>query len=89
MEIKKVIKQDGEYKCDIDVTVDEWKNILQDKSIMNKNYVDVLLKFHSEPEHKSTCKELGIKHNKSPQSFNGTITNFAKATQKSLIVLKL
>lgn len=84
MEIKKVIKQDGEYQCDIDVTVDEWKSILQDKTIMNKNYVDVLLKFYSEPEHKSTCKELGIKYDKSPQSFNGTITNFAKATQKKL-----
>lgn len=84
MEIKKVIKQDGEYQCDIDVTVDEWKSILQDKTIMNKNYVDVLLKFYSEPEHKSTCKELGIKYDKSPQSFNGTITNFAKAVQKKL-----
>lgn len=84
MEIKKVIKQDGEYQCDIDVTVDEWKSILQNKTIMNKNYVDVLLKFYSEPEHKSTCKELGIKHEKSPQSFNGTITNFAKAAQKKL-----
>lgn len=84
MKIKKVIKQDGEYQCDIDVTVDEWKKILQDKTIMNKNYVDVLLKFYSEPEHKSTCKELGIKYDKSPQSFNGTITNFAKATQKKL-----
>lgn len=84
MEIKKVIKQDGEYQCDIDVTVEEWKEILQDKTMMNRNYVDVLLKFHSEPGHKSTCKELGIKYNKSPQSFNGTITNFAKATQKKL-----
>lgn len=84
MEIKKVIKQDGEYQCDIDVTVEEWKKILQDKTIMNKNYVDVLLKFYSEPEHKSTCKELGIKYDKSPQSFNSTITNFAKAVKKKL-----
>ncbi len=84
MEIKKVIKQNGEYQCDIDVTVEEWKKVLQDKTIMNSNYVDVLLKFHSEPEHKSTCKALGNKYGKSPQSFNGTITNFAKASQKKL-----
>jgi len=84
MEIKKVIKQNGEYQCDIDVTVEEWKRVLQDKTIMNSNYVDVLLKFYSEPEHKSTCKALGTKYEKSPQSFNGTITNFAKATQKKL-----
>lgn len=84
MEIKKVIKQNGEYQCDIDVTVDEWKEVLQDKTLMNSNYIDALLKFYSEPEHKSTCKALGIKYDKSPQSFNGTITNFAKAAQKKL-----
>ena len=84
MEVKKVIKQDGEYICEIDVSVDEWKGVLQDKTLMNDNYKDVLLKFLSEPEHKSTCKALGDKYGASPQSFNGTITNFAKAVQKKL-----
>ena len=84
MEIKNVINKNGEYQCDIDVTVEEWKRVLQDKAIMNRNYVDVLLKFHSEPDHKSTCKALGGKYEKSPQSFNGTITNFAKAAQKKI-----
>lgn len=84
MEIKKVTKQDGKYQCDIDVTVEEWKLILHDRTIMNPNNVDVLLKFYAEPGHKSTCKELGLKYNKSPQSFNGTITNFAKAAQRKL-----
>ena len=84
MEIKKVIKENGEYHCDIDVTIEEWKKVLLDKTIMNSNYVDVLLKFHSEPEHKSTCKALGSKFGKSPQSFNSTITNFAKAAQKKI-----
>lgn len=84
MEVKKVIKQDGEYLCEIDVSVEEWKEILLDKSLMNDNYKDALLKFFSEPEHKSTCKALGEKYSVSPQSFNGTITNFAKAVQKRL-----
>lgn len=84
MEVKQVIKQDGEYICEIDVSVDEWKEILQDETLMTNNYKDVLLKFLSEPEHKSTCKALGEKYEVSPQSFNGTITNFAKAVQKKL-----
>ncbi len=84
MEVKKVIKQDGEYICEIDVSVNEWKKVLQDETLMNDNYKDVLLKFLSEPEHKSTCKALGDKYGVSPQSFNGTITNFAKAVQKKL-----
>src|ERR1035437_7606148 len=84
MEIKKVTLNNGEYICDIDISVDEWKSILQDENLMNDNYKDVLIKFHSESDHKSTCKALGSKYNTSPQSFNGTITNFARAVQKKL-----
>lgn len=84
MEVKKVIKQDGEYICEIDVSINEWKEVLQDETLMTNNYKDVLLKFLAEPEHKSTCKALGEKYSVSPQSLNGTITNFAKAVQKKL-----
>ncbi|PKP28705.1 MAG: hypothetical protein CVU02_00040 [Bacteroidetes bacterium HGW-Bacteroidetes-19] len=84
MDIKKVILTNGEYLCDIDITVDEWKTILQDENLLNDNYKDALIKFYTEPDHKSTCKALGEKYNVSPQSFNGTITNFAKAVQKKL-----
>lgn len=84
MEIKKVTQNNGEYLCDIDISTDEWKTILQDENLLNDNYKDALIKFHSEPNHKSTCKALGDKYNVSPQSFNGTITNFAKAVQKKL-----
>ena len=84
METKKVKIQDGEYLCDIDVSVEEWKEILQDKTLMIDNYKDALIKFYQEPEHKSTCKALGEKYNVSPQSFNSLITNFAKAVQKKI-----
>ncbi|MDR0606489.1 MAG: AAA family ATPase, partial [Bacteroidales bacterium] len=84
METKRVILQDGNYICDIGVSVKEWKEILQDKSLMFNTYKDTLIKFYKEPEHKSTCKALGEKYNVSPQSFNGIITNFAKAAQKKL-----
>ena len=84
MDIKKVTLNNGEYLCEIDISVDEWKTILQDESLLNDNYKDALIKFYIEPNHKSTCKALGEKYNVSPQSFNGTITNFAKAVQKKL-----
>ncbi len=82
METKKVIIQNGEYQCDIDVSIDEWKSVLQDDSF--ENYLETLVKFYSEPNHKSTCKALGEKYNISPQSLSGTITNFARAVQKKL-----
>lgn len=84
MDIKKVELNKGEYTCEIDISVDEWKTILQDEALMNDNYKDALIKFHAEPGHKSTCKALGIKYSSPPQSFNATITNFAKAVQKKL-----
>lgn len=84
MEIKEVTVDNGEYICYIDISVDEWKTILQDENLMTDNYKDTLIKFHAEPYHKSTCKALGTKYKISPQSFNGTITNFAKAVQKKL-----
>lgn len=84
MDIKKVTINNGTYLCDIDISVGEWKSILQDENLLNDNYKDVLIKFYIEPNHKSTCKALGEKYNVSPQSFNGTITNFAKAVQKKL-----
>jgi hypothetical protein len=84
METKKVIQQGSSYICDIDVSVEEWKEILQDKSLMFDTYKDALIKFYNEPDHKSNCKTLGVKYGVSPQSFNGRITNFARAAQKKL-----
>ncbi len=84
METRKLTVKNGEYQCDIDITVEEWKTVLQDKTIINDNCLDVLLKFYAEPEHKATCKALEEKYHSSAQSFNGTIIAFAKATQKKL-----
>lgn len=84
MEIKQVVVENEEYLCEMDISVEEWKEILQDETLLNANYKDALIKFYSEPEHKATCKALGEKFGVSPNSFNATITNFAKAVQKKL-----
>jgi 5-methylcytosine-specific restriction protein B len=81
---KKLTVHNGRYNCDIDISVEEWKEILQDKTLTSQYYKDALIKFYNEPEHRSTCKALGEKYNTPPQSFNGTITAFAKAVQKRL-----
>lgn len=81
---KQVVVNNGIYECDIDISVEEWKKILKDENIVERNYIDMLIKFYNEPEHKSTCKAIGEKYNISPQSPNSIITNFAKAAQKIL-----
>jgi hypothetical protein len=84
MIIKKEIEQNGAHSCDIDITVEEWKAILLDNTLMSINYTNTLLQFHAEPEHKATCKAIGDKYDISPQSINATILSFAKAAQKKL-----
>lgn len=82
MDIKKVIINEDDYDTEIGITVEEWKEILEDEKF--ETYWDVLVKFYLEPEHKSTCKALGEKYNTSPQSFNSSVKNFARAVQKKL-----
>jgi MoxR-like ATPase len=84
MDIKKVIKQDDNYICDIDISVEEWKKILQNEILMSDTYKDALIKFYNEPEHKSTCKALEKKYGVSFRSFVSRIMNFSKAVQKKL-----
>lgn len=84
MKIKDVTLQEGCYTCDIDISVDEWKNILKDTSLTTENYKEKLLMFYHTPKYKSTCKELAIKYKIHPQSINSTITRFAEAVQKRL-----
>ncbi len=80
--IKKVYKIDGIYDCDIDITVEEWKKILQDKNIISNNTIEYLKLFYSELHHKSTCKNLSIKYGEYTQTYSVAIKNFGKLAQK-------
>lgn len=75
---------DGIYTVDTGISVAEWIKILKDEKLMRKNYKDTLLKFYNEPGHRSTCKNLGDKYNKNPQSYNSYITHFGRSVQKKL-----
>ena len=70
-----IIFEDNDiYTCDIGITVDKWKDLLQDSSIMTRGIVDMLIKFYNEPEHKSTCKLIAERYDNevvsAPRSYN-------------------
>ena len=70
-----VLNEDnGICTCDIGITVDKWKEILQDSSIMKHGVLDRLIKFYNEPDHKSTCKHIAQKYDNeevsAPRSYN-------------------
>jgi 5-methylcytosine-specific restriction protein B len=75
------------YGCEIDVTVDEWKDILTNNELTTENYTNALLAFYKEPKHHATCKDMGAKYfpdSTGAQKFNAWITNFGRAVIKHL-----
>ena len=74
-------REDGYSSCDVEISKEQWFELLQDSAIVGKA-MDSLLKFFRSPEHKSTCK--GVTEEGSPQSVNAMITAFAKRVGKKL-----
>ncbi len=81
---KKVVNTNGVFSCDeLDITVEEWKKVLQDSLVYN-NYKLWLARFYQEVEHKATCKYMGEKYKCSSQTPNSVITKFGIAARKIL-----
>lgn len=77
------INSNGEFSCgNIGITKEIWFNLLIDSEA--QPYIDAILCFLRETEHKSSCKQLAIKYEKPASHFNGKITNFSKWVQKKL-----
>lgn len=76
--------ENGYYTCDIDITEEEWIDLLKDKKVTKNEYKFVLLMFLNEPDHASTCKEIGDKYNLPAQSINARVISFCKAVHKKL-----
>jgi hypothetical protein len=75
----------GVYSCDIDVTAAEWKKILEDS--ITAPYKKVLLAFYTEPEHKGTCSQIGLKYfsaSVTVQKVTSLITQFGRIVLKHL-----
>lgn len=82
----------GTVFCNIDISVEEWQDILSDPNITTYNYRQALLAFYREPEHKSNCKALGLKYygnEKDAQKFNVWISKFGIAVTKKLNRFKI
>lgn len=77
------INSNGEFSCgNIGITKEIWFNLLIDSEA--QPYIDAILCFLRETEHKSSCKQLAIKYEETASHFNGKITNFSKWVQKKL-----
>jgi 5-methylcytosine-specific restriction protein A len=81
--IKKICEViDGEYVCDIDISVEEWKTLLtNDKVFDTKNCSK---KWFIEPNHSCTCFDIGKKYDLHSMSANGVINGLGGRVQKEL-----
>lgn len=79
----KTINTNGEFSCgDIDVTTEEWLDLLNDEKSMP--YHEALLCFLRQKEHKATCVKVSQVYGKPAQYYNSKVYNFSKWVQKRL-----
>ena len=79
----KTINTNGEYSCgDIDVTTEEWLDLLNDEK--SKPYHEALLCFLRQKEHKATCVKVSQVYGKPAQYYNSKVYNFSMWVQKRL-----
>lgn len=79
----KTINTNGEVSCgDIDVTTEEWLDLLNDEK--SKPYHEALLCFLRQKEHKATCVKVSQVYGKPAQYYNSKVYNFSKWVQKRL-----
>lgn len=80
---------DGEYVCDIDISVEEWKALLMNEKVFDSKSIEALKKWYIEPNHSCTCFDIGKKYKQHSMSANGVINGSVVEFKKSLADLKL
>jgi 5-methylcytosine-specific restriction enzyme A len=63
---------DGIYEADIDISVEEWKSMLQNPKIFGEKYLDMVRKWYYEIDHQATTQAIMAKY---PSELKGTPYN--------------
>jgi 5-methylcytosine-specific restriction protein A len=75
---------DDEYHCDIDITIEEWKQLLTSPKVFDDKSKEAIRKWYIEPRYSATCGYIGKKYNEHSMSANGIINGLAGRVQKEL-----
>ncbi len=86
METRYVREVDGRYEADIDITVEEWKSMLQNPEIFHENDVNMVLKWYNEVGHQATSKAMMEKYSPELKAspYNGIVTHLTPRILKHL-----
>lgn len=81
--IYKVSNEKGEYSCgELGISLEDWYDLISQPKA--EQYIDSLLCFLREPDHKATCTTVAKKYGESASHYVGKINGFAKWVQKTL-----
>ncbi|WP_230669148.1 HNH endonuclease [Methanosarcina barkeri] len=86
MERRYLKESNGHYEVDIDISVDEWKSMLQNHEIFYENALDMVLKWYNEVGHQATANTVKEKY--SPElkrpPYNGIVKELTRRILKHL-----
>ena len=75
----------GRYEADIDITVEEWKSMLQNPKIFNQESLDLIFNWYDEIDHRTTTQAIMAKYpsylKKSP--YNGIVVGLTTLIVKN------
>lgn len=83
MQIIKEQKIGDYYVSAVDISKDEWLEILKDETVSEK-YKEAVICFYYMPDYKGSCVAVGNRLGKNAYSLVATIMNFGKYVQKRL-----
>ncbi len=86
MKILQLKVDKGVYSTDqpIDITVDEWKNLLCDDHIFYKDCIDMVKEWYYQQNHQATTKAILVKKGLKSNPYNGIVSGLGKRIIKSL-----
>lgn len=84
MEIRKLVFENGVYSAKIDITVEEWKKLLNNKDIFEENSLYMIKCWYNQIDYQGTTKEILIKIGRDKNPFNGIVGGLAKRIKKYL-----
>lgn len=83
MQTINVTQSNGISSCDINISKEEWLEILEDKATQ-KEYIETLLRFYYMPEHKGSCTQVSRKQGGNARVLNLYVKEFGNLVKDKL-----
>ena len=86
MERRYLKYESGQYFAEIDITVEEWKEMLKDKNIFYDEALEMIRYWYEQPDYQATSKEIMIRYgiNLKGTPFNGRVIGLGSRIIKHL-----